>query len=96
MNVVEIKNLTVEYPNVRALDNVSLSIKQNDFLGIIGPNGAGKSTLFACMLGILQQYNGEIYFLAKTYVSQKSTSVRWVTFHKSQFLRKTFLQPLKR
>ena len=40
LKVVEIKNLTVEYPGVRALDNVSFSIEQNDFLGIIGPNGA--------------------------------------------------------
>ena len=65
MNIVEIKNLTVEYPNVRALDNINFSIKQNDFLGIIGPNGAGKSTLFSCMLGILQQYKGGIYFFGE-------------------------------
>jgi zinc transport system ATP-binding protein len=60
MNVVEIKNLTVEYPGVRALDDVSFSVNQDDFLGIIGPNGAGKSTLFGCMLGILKKYKGNI------------------------------------
>ena len=62
MNVVEIKNITVRYGDVKALDNVSFSINQNDFLGIIGPNGAGKSTLFSCMLGLLQNYEGEIKF----------------------------------
>lgn len=65
MKVVEIKNLTVEYPGVRALDNVSFSIEQNDFLGIIGPNGAGKSTLFACMLGLHTQYSGSINFFGE-------------------------------
>ena len=65
MNVVEIKNLTVEYSGVRALDNISFSINQNDFLGIIGPNGAGKSTLFACMLGIITEFKGEIYFFGE-------------------------------
>ena len=62
MNVVEIKNITVRYGDIKALDNVSFSINQNDFLGIIGPNGAGKSTLFSCMLGLLQNYEGEIKF----------------------------------
>lgn len=65
MNVVEIKNLTVEYSGVRVLDNISFSINQNDFLGIIGPNGAGKSTLFACMLGIITEFKGEIYFFSE-------------------------------
>lgn len=65
MNVVEIKNLTVEYSGVRALDNISFSINQDDFLGIIGPNGAGKSTLFACMLGIITEFKGEIYFFGE-------------------------------
>jgi len=65
LNVVEIKNLTVEYSGVRVLDNISFSINQNDFLGIIGPNGAGKSTLFACMLGIITEFKGEIYFFSE-------------------------------
>lgn len=65
MNVVEIKNLTVRYDGVKALDDVSFLINQNDFLGIIGPNGAGKSTLFSCMLGLLQNYEGEIKFFGQ-------------------------------
>lgn len=65
MKVVEIKNLTVEYPDVKAIDNVSFSIEENDFLGIIGPNGAGKSTLFSCMLGLNNQYDGTISFFGK-------------------------------
>ena len=52
--IVEIENLTVEYPGVKALENVSFSVNQGDFLGIIGPNGAGKSTLFSCMLGLIK------------------------------------------
>lgn len=65
MRVVEIENLTVKYPGVKALDNVSFSIDENDFLGIIGPNGAGKSTLFSCMLGLHQKYKGKIRFFGK-------------------------------
>ena len=62
LNAVEIQHLTVQYPGVKAIDDISFSIKQGDFLGIIGPNGAGKSTLFACMLGLNQRYQGSIKF----------------------------------
>ncbi len=62
LKVVEINNLTVQYPDVKALDNVSLVVNQGDFLGIIGPNGAGKSTLFASMLGLNTKYKGTIKF----------------------------------
>lgn len=62
LKVVEINNLTVQYPDVKALDDVSLVVNQGDFLGIIGPNGAGKSTLFASMLGLNTKYNGTIKF----------------------------------
>ena len=65
MKIVEIKNLTIEYPGVKAVDNVSFSVDENDFLGIIGPNGAGKSTLFSCMLGLNNQYDGSISFFGK-------------------------------
>jgi len=63
--IAEIKNLTVEYPGVKALENVSFSVNQGDFLGIIGPNGAGKSTLFSCMLGLQKKYQGTIKFFGQ-------------------------------
>lgn len=62
MNLAEIQNLTVDYQGVLALDNLTFSVDSKDFLGIIGPNGAGKTTLFSCMLGLLQNYKGEIKF----------------------------------
>ncbi len=65
MKVVEIENLTVKYSDVKALDSINLSVDEHDFLGIIGPNGAGKSTLFACMLGLLNDYEGRIKFFGK-------------------------------
>jgi len=76
LRVVEIKHLTVEYPEVKALDDVSFAVNEGDFLGIIGPNGAGKSTLFASMLGTNTKYNGTIKFFgidikkSKNYLKQ--------------------------
>ncbi len=62
LKVVEIDHLTIEYPDVKAIDDVSFMVNQGDFLGIIGPNGAGKSTLFASMLGLNTKYKGTIKF----------------------------------
>ena len=42
------------------MDHISFTVDKGDFLGIIGPNGAGKTTLFQCMLGILNDFSGEI------------------------------------
>ena len=65
MLIVEIKNITVQYSDVTALDNVSFVVNQGDFLGIIGPNGAGKSTLFDSMLGLNTKYAGIIKFFGE-------------------------------
>jgi len=62
LKVVEIDHLTIEYPDVKAIDDVSFTVNQGDFLGIIGPNGAGKSTLFAAMLSLNTKYKGTIKF----------------------------------
>lgn len=62
LKVVEIDHLTIEYPDVKAIDDVSFAVNQGDFLGIIGPNGAGKSTLFAAMLNLNTKYKGTIKF----------------------------------
>lgn len=65
MSIVEISNLTVQYPDVKALDNVSFVVNQGDFLGIIGPNGAGKSTLFDVMLNLNTKYQGSLKFFGE-------------------------------
>lgn len=71
MNVVEIENLTVDYQGILALDKVNFSVESKDFLGIIGPNGAGKTTLFSCMLGLLDNYKGEIRFFGTSIKKSK-------------------------
>jgi zinc transport system ATP-binding protein len=65
MSIVEINNLTVQYPDVKALDDVSFTVNQGDFLGIIGPNGAGKSTLFDVMLNLNTKYQGTLKFFGE-------------------------------
>ena len=57
--LVEIRDLTVRYGNLTAVDRANLDIFDNDFIGIIGPNGGGKSTLVKAIMGTVP-YSGEI------------------------------------
>ena len=90
LKVVEITNLTVKYPDVKALDDVSFVVNQGDFLGIIGPNGAGKSTLFASMLGLNTKYQGTIKFFGKDIKTSKQYLQEIGYVPQNQSLKKIF------
>lgn len=59
-NVLEVKDLTMNFGGIKALDRVSLEIKKNQIVALIGPNGAGKTTLFNCLTGIYTPSGGDI------------------------------------
>ena len=61
--ILEVKNISKEFPGVKALDNINLRIKQNEVHAIVGENGAGKSTFIKILCGVYPfgTYNGEIY-----------------------------------
>ena len=60
MNLIQIENLSYSYSNTKALENINLEIKSDDFLAIIGPNGGGKSTLFKLILELLPLQSGRL------------------------------------
>jgi zinc transport system ATP-binding protein len=63
-NILEVKNLTVNFDSEKVIENLSFAIKANEFLTIIGPNGSGKSVLLKALLGLLP-YSGEINWQAE-------------------------------
>ena len=58
--LVEVKNLTVKFGGLLALDDVSFDIKRGEILGLIGPNGAGKTTCFNAMTGVYKPTSGDV------------------------------------
>ena len=58
--LLEMKNISKEFPGVKALDNVSLRIRAGTVHALMGENGAGKSTLMKCLFGIYSKDKGEI------------------------------------
>ncbi|MDR1759351.1 MAG: metal ABC transporter ATP-binding protein [Fibrobacter sp.] len=72
MNAIEIRNMNFSYGNTPALENVSFSVSEGDFLGIIGPNGGGKTTLLKLMLGLLKPDTGEVKIFSEKPLSNKN------------------------
>lgn len=62
--VLEMRNIVKEFPGVRALDDVTMSVRRGDIHSICGENGAGKSTLMKVLSGVWPAgtYEGEIFF----------------------------------
>ena len=60
MSDVSVRNVSMSYGRVRALDGVSLEVEGGTVFGIIGPDGAGKTTLFRIMTTLLLPGSGEV------------------------------------
>ena len=58
--LLEMKNISKTFPGVKALDNVSLTVRRGTVHALMGENGAGKSTLMKCLFGIYSKDTGEI------------------------------------
>lgn len=60
--LVKIKDVTIRYGSFVALEKASLTVCENDFIGVIGPNGGGKTSLLKAILGLLTPSEGTISF----------------------------------
>ncbi|MEF8778272.1 MAG: metal ABC transporter ATP-binding protein [Natronomonas sp.] len=82
--VIEAENVTFAYGETTAVEDVSLTIDDGDFLGLIGPNGSGKTTLLHLMIGLREPDSGSVQLFGEQatefeagerigYVAQRST-----------------------
>ena len=58
--LLEMKNISKSFPGVRALDEVSLTVRGGTVHALMGENGAGKSTLMKCLFGVYKKDSGRI------------------------------------
>ena len=87
--MLSIKNLSVQYEEKLAVDDVSIEISQNKISGLIGPNGAGKSSLIKTCVGMISEYSGEILYGDKPLHKNR----HWVKEHCSYAPEDTILLP---
>ncbi len=60
MAIIEVKNISKSFKEIRAVEQVNLSVKEGEVFGLLGPNGAGKSTLISMISTLLKSDDGEI------------------------------------
>ncbi|GAB4409930.1 MAG: ABC transporter ATP-binding protein [Thermodesulfovibrionales bacterium] len=58
--MIKLSDISKNFGDIKAVDSVSLEIKEGEMLGLVGPNGSGKSTLMKIMLGIVKPSSGRV------------------------------------
>ena len=72
MNNLNVLGLTKFYGDKPALNGITFSACDGDFIGLLGANGAGKSTLIKCLSGVLMPSGGDVFFNQNSIVSSRS------------------------
>jgi branched-chain amino acid transport system ATP-binding protein len=61
--LLETRNVSKSYGVFRALESVSMTVRENELVSVVGPNGAGKTTLVNLLTGLLSPTSGEVEFM---------------------------------
>lgn len=72
MAVIEIKNLKKYFGNIKAIDDISFSVKEGEIFGYLGPNGAGKSTTIFYLMGFIIPTSGSISIFGKDAIKERT------------------------
>ena len=70
MEIIKVNNVSKYYKQLRALNNVSLSINDGELYGLLGVNGAGKTTLLKILSGLTKMSSGE-FIVSLIYLHKK-------------------------
>ena len=73
--LIEVRDVSVRFGGIVALDRVSFDIASGSLFGLIGPNGAGKTTLFNCFSRLYTPNSGDIVFEGRSILDRDRKSV---------------------
>lgn len=93
--MITLKHVTMEYPYVRAVDDLSFELRNGEILGLVGQNGAGKSTTFKLILNFIKPTNGEILFDGKPFDETILQSLGYLPEERGLYLDMTIEQHVK-
>jgi len=75
MSLLELKNTTIRFGGLTAVDSLSTIVEKNELVGMIGPNGAGKTTVFNIITGVYDPTEGDVLFNGESIVKYKPFEV---------------------
>ena len=76
--LLEMRGISKEFPGVKALDNVNLTVRPGTVHALMGENGAGKSTLMKCLFGIYRRDGAPLPWMERRW-SSRTPKRRWKT-----------------
>lgn len=92
-NILKISNLSKSYNSlngeINAVSNLSLDVKEGEFLSIIGPSGCGKSTILNILAGLDRDYSGSVIFknnVIRSYMLQEDSLFPWLSVYENAIL----------
>ena len=88
--MLEVKNISIAFGGLKALDDVSLYVEEGKIFSLIGPNGAGKTTLFNVVAGSLRADRGQVTFMGKDITGLKPHVICREGIARTFQLRNTF------
>ncbi len=83
--MIKINNLHKTYGNIKAVDGISLNIKQGEMFGLVGPDGAGKTTTIRILCGLLGFDEGEVFLLDKNIKHHKQEIQKSIGYLSQKF-----------
>ena len=90
-----VENVTKKYGNLIAVNNLSFKVETGEIFGLLGLNGAGKTTTFRMILGLLDDYEGNIYLDGKKIDYNVTDKIGFLTEERSLLTKLTVLEQIK-
>lgn len=75
LTILEVKDLTLTFGGLKAVNNVSFKVENGEVFSVIGPNGAGKTSLFNCITGFYKPSDGSIQFVGNSCINVKPHNI---------------------
>lgn len=75
MAILDVKNLSISFGGLKAVDDFNVSVEKGQLYGLIGPNGAGKTTIFNLLTGVYKPDVGQILLDGKNITGHKTTDI---------------------
>lgn len=93
--MLKVENVTKKYGNLTAVNKLSFEVGEGEIFGLLGLNGAGKTTTFRMILGLLDDYTGNIYLDDKKIDYSVTDKIGFLTEERSLLLKLTVLEQIK-
>ena len=92
--MLKVENVTKYYDKLKAVDNLSFEVKEGEIFGLLGLNGAGKTTTFRMIMGLLDDYEGNITLDGKKIDYSITDKIGFLTEERSLLTKLTVLEQI--